>query len=216
MTKTQLVLWGASDHATVVADVIRQQGVYDIIGYLDDVRPERAGEAFCGATVLGGREQLPLLRGRGISHVVMAFGDNQRRLNLGALVLNEGCELATAVHPAAIIAADVRIGHGTVVMAGVVINPGTVIGQHAIINTAAVIEHGCQIGDGALINSRSCIAGNVTVERAATVEIGAIVASGLRIGAAAVVGAGSLVLKDVPEATLVYGSPAKVIKKFEP
>ncbi len=215
MTGQKLLIWGASNHARVVADVVRMQAMYDIAGFLDDIHPERAGEAFCGANVLGGREQLPLMRTRGVSHLLMAFGDNRQRLNLGALALDEGYELATAIHPRAVIASDASIGQGTVVMAGAIINSGAVIGIHAIINTLAIVEHGCLIGDGAIINAATCIAGNVIVERAATVEIGSIVASRIRVGAGAVVGAGSLVLKDVPAGTLAYGNPARVIKTIE-
>ena len=215
MTAAKLVIWGASNHARVVADAVRAQGAYDIVGFLDDVHPERSGETFCGASVLGGREQLSRLRARGVSHLLMAFGDNRQRLNLGALAQDEGFELATAIHPRAVIAADVSIGQGTVVMAGAVINSGTVIGDHAIVNTSAMIEHVCRIGDGVMINTASCIAGNVIVERAATIEIGAIVASRILIGAGAIVGAGSLVLKDVPAGTLAYGSPARVIRTIE-
>jgi len=214
MTLAKLVLWGASNHATVVADIVRAQGAYEIVGFLDDIHPERAGEQFCGATVLGGREQLPLLHARSVSHLLMAFGDNSKRLNLGTLAQNEGYELATAIHPRAVIAADVSIGYGTVVMAGVVINSGAVIGDHVVVNTSALVEHGCQIKNGVLINAACCIAGNVIVERAATVEIGAIVASQVRIGAGAIVGAGSLVLKDVPAGTLAYGNPARVIRSL--
>jgi sugar O-acyltransferase (sialic acid O-acetyltransferase NeuD family) len=209
---TKLVLWGASDHAMVVADIVRLQGVYEIAGYLDDVQPDRAGQEFCGATILGGREQLSELKTRGIRHVLMAFGHNRQRLNLATLARSEGYELATAIHPRSVIAAGVSIGSGTVVMAGAVINPGVTIGENAIINTSAIVEHGCRIGDGARINPGSIVAGNVIIETGATIEIGAIVASRTRIGADAVVGAGALVLQDVPAGTLSYGIPARVVR----
>ena len=53
---TPLVVWGASGHARVVADIIGLSKEYDIVGFLDDVNPERCGTEFCGARVLGGRE----------------------------------------------------------------------------------------------------------------------------------------------------------------
>ena len=34
---TPLVVWGASGHARVVADIIRLSKEYDIVGFLDDV-----------------------------------------------------------------------------------------------------------------------------------------------------------------------------------
>jgi len=212
----KVVLWGAANHALVVADVIRLQGEYELVGFLDDINPARRDEPFCGAVVLGGREQLELLKGRDVSHIMMAFGNNRARLTLAAIVRSKGYQLATALHPRAVIATGVRIGAGTAVMGGAVINPGATVGENAIINTGAIVEHGCNIHDGALINAGALLAGNVVVGGAATIEIGAIVSANLRIGADAVVGAGSVVLKDVPAGVLAYGNPAKVIRRIDP
>ena len=212
----KVVLWGAANHALVVADIIRLQGEYELVGFLDDINPERRDEPFRGAVVLGGREQLELLKARDVSHIMMAFGNNRARLTLAAIVRAKGYQLATALHPGAVIASDVRIGAGTVVMGGAVINPGATVGENAIINTGAIVEHGCNIHDGALINAGTLLGGNVVVGSAATIEIGTIVCANLKIGADAVVGAGSVVLKDLPEGVLAYGNPAKVIRRIDP
>jgi len=215
MTQKKVVLWGASHHALVIADIIRSQGEYELAGFLDDINLARRGEIFCGAVVLGGREQLELLKARDITHIMMAFGNNRARLALAEIASAQGYHLATALHPRAVIAADARIGAGTAVMGGAVINPSATVGENAIINTGAIVDHGCNVHDGALVNARSLLAGNVIVGKAATIEIGAIVSANLRIGADAVVGAGSVVLKDIPEGVLAYGNPAKVIRKLE-
>lgn len=215
MTQKKVVLWGASHHALVVADIVRSQGEYELAGFLDDITLARRGETFCGAVVLGGREQLELLKARDITHIIMAFGKNRARLTLAEIASANGYHLATALHPRAVIGADVRIGAGTAVMAGAVINSGASIGENAIINTGAIVEHGCNIHDGALVNAGSILTGNVIVGKAATVEIGAIVSANLTIGADAIVGAGSVVLKDIPAGVLAYGNPAKVIRKLD-
>ena len=44
--KQGLVIWGASGHALVVADIIRLVNAYQIIGMIDDMNPERAGFVF--------------------------------------------------------------------------------------------------------------------------------------------------------------------------
>ena len=51
-----VVLWGASGHARVVADIVELVGAFEIVGFLDNVNPDRKGEPFCGASVLGGDE----------------------------------------------------------------------------------------------------------------------------------------------------------------
>ena len=51
-------------------------------------------------------------------------------------MLDKKC-IVTLIHPDAVIAEDVKIGIGTMVMAGAVINLGTRIGQGCIINTCS-------------------------------------------------------------------------------
>ena len=41
----KLAIWGASNHALVVADIVRLLGDYEIVGFLDSVNPERARSA---------------------------------------------------------------------------------------------------------------------------------------------------------------------------
>ena len=63
-----------------------------------------------------------------------------------------------------------------------------------------VMLHGCTIGDGSLIG------------------IGAIVLNGARIGRGCLIGAGALVTegKEIPDHSMVMGSPGKVVREVTP
>jgi UDP-N-acetylbacillosamine N-acetyltransferase len=209
---TPLVVWGASGHARVVADIVRLSKEYDIVGFLDDVNAERCGTEFCGARVLGGRERFDDLRRQGVQHVIFGVGDNRARLTLGTLVRAGGFCLATAVHPRATIAADVSVGRGTVVAAGAVINPGARIGENVIINTCACVDHECLVDDGAHVGPGVRLGGKVVVERGAWIGIGATVRDEVVIGAHSTVGAGAVVVANVPARVVAYGVPATVRK----
>jgi UDP-N-acetylbacillosamine N-acetyltransferase len=213
--RQKLVIWGASSHALVVADAIRSRGDYEIVGFLDDIHPERAGERFCGAQILGGKEQLTVLRRQDVNNLIFGLGDGQARLELSGLAREKGFQLATAVHSKAFVAADVSVGPGTLLVAGAVVNPAATVGENVIVNTCASVEHECVIEDGVHISAGVHLGGRVLVRRAAVVEIGATVASGICIGAGAIIGAGSVVLSDIPDFVLAYGVPAKVIRKIE-
>jgi sugar O-acyltransferase (sialic acid O-acetyltransferase NeuD family) len=204
-------IWGASGHALVVADILRLSG-YEVLGYLDNLAPERRGEPFGGATVLGGSEQLAALRGAGVHLMAMGVGHNAARLALARQVREAGLTLLTAVHPRAILASDAGLGEGTVVAAGAVINPACRIGACVIINTAASVDHECRIGDGAHIAPGAHLAGLVEVGDGAFVGIGAAVKDRVRIGANALIGAGAVVLRDVPEGAVAYGNPARTVR----
>jgi len=207
----KVVIWGAGGHAKVVADALRQQGGWNVVGFLDDAAPHHRGESFCGATVLGGREALANLRRDGVTHAFLAIGNCAARLELMAVVEAAGYELATAIHPRAVVAPDVAVGAGTVVAAGAVINPAARVGRSVIVNTCASVDHDCVIGDAAHVCPGVRLAGCVTVGRAAWVGIGATVIQNVTIGEGATVGAGAVVLKDVPAGAVAYGVPARVV-----
>jgi UDP-N-acetylbacillosamine N-acetyltransferase len=209
----KIVIWGASGHALVVADIIRLRGEYQIIGFLDNINPQRRHTNFSGAKILGGEEQLEELLEQGINRIILGFGDCRARLNLAEAVKLKGFQLVSAIHPDAIIAKDVSIKPGTVVTAGAVINPGCTIGANVIINTLSSVDHECKIDDGAHICPGVHLAGNVNVGRGAWIGIGACVNSRISIGSSALIGAGAVVLKDIPENVVAYGNPAKIKKE---
>ena len=213
--RPKLVIWGASSHALVVADIVRAEGRYEIVGFLDDVDPSRAGEAFDDATVLGGAEQLERLRANGVTHVVLGFyGSYEEREPAARRASGAGFELATAIHPSAVLAPSVTVGPGTVIHSGVVVEPHTRIGANAILNCVAGAGHECVIGDGVHLGGRASLAGKVTVGDGALLELNAMVARGVTVGAGAVVGSMALVLDDVPERVLVHGIPARVVREL--
>lgn len=97
----------------------------------------------------------------------------------------------------------ITIGSGSNVQDNAVVHvdPGfpAAIGDHVTIGHGAII-HGCSIGDDCLIG------------------MGAIILNGAVIGKESIVGAGALVTQNmqIPEGSMVYGSPAKVVRKVRP
>jgi UDP-N-acetylbacillosamine N-acetyltransferase len=209
----EIVIWGAGGHAAVVADLVRRINRCRIAGFIDDVNPGRKGEDFCGARILGGRSQLAKLRQAGVKYLLVAFGDNAARLKQAAAAKELGFALPIVISPSADVAAGTQVGSGTVIASGAVVTPGVRLGENVIINTCASVDHHCVIADGAHICPGVRLAGGVSVGRCAWVGIGATVIDGIKIGEGAMIGAGAAVVRDVPAKVMVYGVPARVIRK---
>ena len=149
----RLVLIGASGHGKVCADVAEKAG-YKKIFFLDDNREL----SFCaGYQVVGPTEDFKKYLNHSTSFFV-AIGNPDIRQRITEEIEKENGQIATLVHPNAIIADDVEIGDGSVVMAGTVLNPGAAIGKSVIINTAATVDHDCHIGNYAHISVGAHIA----------------------------------------------------------
>jgi len=209
---TPLDIWGTGGHGRVVADIVRCGAEYEVVGFLDDLNPERWGQSFCEAPVLGGQEKLDELVGTGIRHVILALGDNAERSRLAAEIVGRGLDLARAIHPRATVAGDVRIGRGTVIAAGAVVNPNATLGENVIVNTGASVDHDSIVGHGAHVSPGARLAGGARVGDETWIGLGALVLEGRGVGARTIVGAGAVVTRDLPSDVVAYGSPAKVIR----
>lgn len=210
---TELWILGAGGHGVVVADAARAAARWSRIVFFDDRWPAVSVVADwpVQGTVAALRERVA--GHHGAAEVVVAIGDNRRRLTLCRDLAGAGARLATVVHPFSAISPLARIGAGSVVMAGTVVNPRACLGEAVILNTGASVDHDCLVGDGVHLCPGSRLAGNVTVQDMAWVGIGASAIQGVTIGAASTVGAGATVIRDVRESATVAGCPAREIER---
>lgn len=196
---------GVGGHAKVVIDALRCCKVKIDSIYDDDANTH--GKEFCGYTVAGNIDDD--LAGE----AVIAIGSNAVRRSIDNKL--KKVEWGKVIHPSAILAEDVEIGEGSVIMAGVVIQPGSKIGRHCIVNTGACIDHDCTLEDFCHIGPNSSLAGGVKVGEGAFVGIGSSVTQYLLIGEWTILGSGSAVIKDLPANCTAVGVPAKPIKFHE-
>jgi sugar O-acyltransferase (sialic acid O-acetyltransferase NeuD family) len=204
-----MFVFGASGHAKVVIDAIERSGAGNIRFVCDDA-PAKHGGTLMGYAIVGGRAEL-LERRSDASRGIVAVGDNAIRERIAGWLLQNGCSLATVVHPSATIGREVKLGEGTVVMAGCVINSGATVGRNVIVNTGATIDHDCEIGDTVHVAPGVHLCGHVSVGGETLIGAGATIIPGVRVGSRAVIGAGSTVLADVPDGARAGGSPCRLL-----
>jgi sugar O-acyltransferase (sialic acid O-acetyltransferase NeuD family) len=208
-------LWivGAGGHGAVVAEAARAAG-WDSVAHFDDRWP--AVTESRGWPVRGNLAELTARLtqfGPQSDGLVVAIGDNARRLELSLALAQAGAPLVTVVHPFSAVSPTAELGAGTVVLAGAVLNAGTRVGTACIVNTRASIDHDCTIGDGVHICPGVTLAGHVSVQDLAWMGIGSCAIQGVKVGRAALVAAGATVVDDVAPGARVAGCPAKEMKR---
>lgn len=204
----RILVLGAGGHAKVVIDIVELSALGTIVGILDD-DPRKHGMEFFGYTVLGGRDALPALLASGALCGIGAIGHNRARRDIAEWFVQSGGQLLAAIHPSAIVARSARIGRGTVVMAGAVINPDAAIADNVIVNTGAIVEHDCDVGAHAHLGPASTLCGGVKIGDGALIGVGAKVIPGVRVGNWATLGAGSVVLDAIADDAVAFGVPAR-------
>lgn len=209
----RIAIWGAGGHARVAADIIRRCGRFQIAGFIDDVASDQAEKEFYGAPLYVAPGQL---LDAGVRLLAVAIGDNQVRLARAEAGRQAGFALPALIDPSAIISDSARIEDGTMVGFGAIINAEAAAATCAIINTGAIVEHDCVIAEGAHIAPGAILAGHVTVGRKTLIGAGATLRDRVCIGDETVIGAGAVVVSDIPENSVAYGVPARVVRRHEP
>lgn len=193
----RLVIVGASGHGKVVADIAILNGYEDIVFLDDDPElTECAGFPVIGRTGEAGKVE---------GDKIVAIGNADIRERIQSQLDN----VVTLIHPNAVISRRVKIGTGSVVMAGAIINSDVEIGDGCIINTSASLDHDCHIADYTHIAVATHLAGRVNVGRKTWVGAGAIVINNVNICGGCMIGAGAVVVKSIEEAGTYIGVPAK-------
>ena len=190
----------------MVADIAIKTAKYDEILFLDDNKEGKVLDI----PVTGKINDFP--KWSRDAEFFVAIGNSVVRERLINRIVEAGNTVATLVHPKACIAESVKLGQGTVVMAGAVINPDTVIGNGVIVNTSCSIDHDNVISDYVHISVGAHLAGSVNVGKHTMIGAGAIVINNISICENCMIGAGAVVVKDIEEKGTYIGVPARIMK----
>jgi sugar O-acyltransferase (sialic acid O-acetyltransferase NeuD family) len=213
----KFVLWGASGHAKVLADLIRKRGgavialfdndpnirtclpgvpiFYGEAGFYNWLGQQQSVDDIAAAIAIGGH--------RGNDRVLMASRFEAAGISLPALI-----------HPDATVSPSARLGKGSQILARAVVAAEATLGDVCIVNNTANVDHECQLGNGVHIAPGAVLCGCVTIENNVFVGAGAVILPHLHISEAALIGAGSVVTKNISAGDVVAFNPARQLRNI--
>lgn len=212
----RIAILGASGHGMVVLEAALAQG-YDVAGFIDSFKP--VGLEILGHQVLGHPDQLPaLMREHRFTGGILAVSNNLTRSIVAARVqrVAPDFQFVKVIHPRAWVSPSATVGAGTLVLTGAIVHATCVLGEHTIVNTKVSLDHESELGAFASLLPGVTTGGAVRVGEFSCVCAGTTLSHQVKIGRHTVVGAGSLVLKDLPDEVLAFGSPARVVRPRRP
>ncbi|MEY8509748.1 acetyltransferase [Lachnospiraceae bacterium 42-17] len=200
-----IILVGAGGHAKSIIDSIEKNNCYRILGFTDIMHVDK----YRGYPYLGNDDILNKYFEKGVKYAFITLGFLGGASNIRTLLYeklkNIGYKLPVIIDPSAIIASDVKIGEGSFIGKGCIVNSAAHVEEMCIINTGAVIEHDNEIGSYSHISVNSTLCGNVTVGSYTFIGANATIIQGKNIGSKSIIGAGSIILRDIFPAEKVYG-----------
>jgi acetyltransferase EpsM len=206
-----IFIFGSGAQGRVVRDIVAVQYPNAIVYFVDD------NTALFG-TFINDTEVISVSTMLSLSsqpYLHIAIGNPNVREHLVKRFEAESVCFLSVIHPSAVIAPTAKVEPGSVISAGCIINTNAVIAAHCLINTGVIVEHDCTIEAYVSLSPGSLIGGRVQIGTKAFIASRAVVLARVQIGAGAIIGMGALVMKDVENNTMHYGSPAKWIADID-
>lgn len=214
MIKENILIFGAGAVCRYTMDIILAEDRYKICGIIDSEL--EIGQDYFGYRILGQMSDLPsILDAHNLHKGIIAISDNFTRYKVAKEIgdVAGNFEFISAVHPNTVIGGNVKISDGCLIMSHAVINNGAELGQHCFMGTSSSLDHDSFLGNYSSLGPKTTVGGNVKIGECTAISLGVNIINEIAIGNHSVVGAGSLVLKNLGDNIVAYGSPAKEVKK---
>ncbi|WP_300384509.1 NeuD/PglB/VioB family sugar acetyltransferase [Clostridium sp.] len=169
-----LLIIGAGGHGKVIYEAAILSGNFGNIGFLDDSYEEDSKNEL---NVIGKIEDYNKFLSK-YKNAFVAIGNNERRVELINKLLEFGYKVPAIIHPKAYLSTFSKVGKGTVLLAGSVVNVNSKIGIGNIININSTVDHDCILKDGCHVCSGAIVRSMVTLGKKTTVGAGALIKSG--------------------------------------
>jgi acetyltransferase-like isoleucine patch superfamily enzyme len=163
----RLLIVGAGNFAPEVEELARINGYTDF-AYVDDNPQARC------QPVIGPLTMLPTYKGD-YPDAIVALGNNMNRLLQTKVLLEDGYNVPTLIHPSAYVSPDAEIAPGCIIRAHCVVSRYVKLGMATILNVGALIDHDVEIGEGSHILMGAVVRNMVKLKPMSRVESNQVV-----------------------------------------
>jgi sugar O-acyltransferase (sialic acid O-acetyltransferase NeuD family) len=118
----------------------------------------------------------------------------------------------TFVHSSSWVDRSARVGAGSFLMPGVVVDDHVAIGENVFVQLGAAVSHHSTVGENCFLGPSAKIAGCVSVGRDCFLGVGSVVSDSVTLCPGVRTGAGAVVAASIEEAGLYVGVPARKVR----
>lgn len=207
----KLGIIGSGELGAQILNIARQQNIFDIVGFFDDY--ENIHEKY-GTRVLGPLNAIEkCIRNGQVTCLSLAIGYKHMGARKALYErFSELCPFATIVHPFSFIDETALVGPGCIIYPGTVIDKNVVVRENTVLNNGCIISHDSIVGPHSFLSPNTALAGFVSIGECAYLGISTTVIDNISIASNIQTGGGTVVIKDIQQAGLYVGNPARFIR----
>ena len=205
MKKFELILIGAGGHSRSCIDTIEQEGKYKIGGLVG--LNQEVGSSQFGYEVLSTDSGLNELANQ-FEFALVALGQihsPELRICLYEQSIAAGFIFPSIIAPSAYVSPSAKVGAGTIVMQGAILNAGVVVGDNCIINSGALLEHDSKFSDHCHISTGAILNGETSIGSGIFIGSGSVIKEGVSVGAGSLIGMGLALRHNLDEKSRYLG-----------
>lgn len=147
------------------------------------------------------------------SKVLIALGEPFMRKKMYEKYKVCGFELATFIHPSAVVLNNTIIEEGCIISPFSYLAQNVKIGKNVVLHSGSKIENDCVIGDNCFINCNAFVGAKTVIEDNCFLGPGSSLRDSIVIGQSSIIGMGSVVVKSVEAKSVCYGNPAVYVRE---
>ena len=202
----KILLIGCGGQARVVVDILLEQKIYEIAGFVDNNMA-----VYRNISTIGQDKDLEDLFASGIKNAFICVGA-LANTNIRGSLFNKlsliGFNFPNIIDSSVMLGYNVTMESGNFLAIGVIVNNNVRIGSNCLINTGVIIEHDVILGNNVHLAPRVTICGDVELGHNCFVGASAVILESRKIREKIIIGALSLVNKDILESGISgYGLP---------
>jgi sugar O-acyltransferase (sialic acid O-acetyltransferase NeuD family) len=186
----KVLLYGSKSFSDVLAELARDCG-HEVAGKVDDINH--------GPSILGSLSDVSKSHCPGDYGIILAIGYNNlaSRWDAWRRIREMGYECPKLIHPRAYVASSARVGDGTFVMAGAIVDTKANLGEASVLWPSSCVNHDAIIGDNCFLSPQTTICGFTRVGSHSFIGAGSVVVDSCEIPAGSFVKAHSLIKQKI-------------------
>ncbi|MBC8034679.1 MAG: hypothetical protein H7Y03_11065 [Chitinophagaceae bacterium] len=142
---------------------------------------------------------------------VLCVGDTEKRKKVVERFINLGGRPVTYISPFSVISQyGVKVGHGSMILSDVEMEPGVIIGEQCLLNRRSQYGHGCKLGAHCEVGPHALISAEAEIGEGCLVGLKSVILPRVKIGNNVIISAGSVVSRVIPDNAVVSGVPAVI------